>query len=181
MVRSGATAMVTGAGHGIGEAIAHRLGAEDFHVAVVDLDATAASAAATDIRSAGGRATGFGADIASEPDLARVFSEVDDGFPPLKTLVSNAGIALDNPYPSASIAEWRRAIDVNLVGTILGKQLARERMLRSGGGFVVNVCSTAGLGYGPHSNPEYAATKAAIARLTAASGVSLTPSSWNFG
>lgn len=84
-------------------------------------------------------------------------------------LVNNAGggAVLTPCFPSASVERWSASIDLNLRAPMLALDLALPGMQAAGGGAVVNVGSTAGLGFGPHVSPEYSAAKAALIRLTA--------------
>jgi NAD(P)-dependent dehydrogenase (short-subunit alcohol dehydrogenase family) len=148
-------AVVTGAGAGIGRAIAARLAAEGAAVLVVDLDEEVGRAVAEEIG-----ATFAAADVTSEKDVAAIAVDVD-------ILVNNVG-GFDEPvFPDASVAHWSAALDLNLRSAMLGIHFAARAMEKRGGGAIVNVASTAGLGFAPHPSPEYAATKAALMRLTA--------------
>lgn len=100
------------------------------------------------------------ADVTREADVEAITSDVD-------ILVNNAG-GYDEPvFPDAPIAQWTRAMDLNLRSAMLGIHFAVRAMSRRGGGAIVNVASTAGLGFGPHPSPEYSAGKAGLMRLTA--------------
>lgn len=83
-------------------------------------------------------------------------------------LVNNAGGTTAPHFPDAPLEHWSRTIDLNLRGPMLASQLAIPLMARRGGGTIVNVASVAGLGWGAHSSPEYAAAKAGLVRLTSA-------------
>jgi 3-oxoacyl-[acyl-carrier protein] reductase len=82
-------------------------------------------------------------------------------------LVNNAGGVSGPTFPETPPERWSAVLDLNLRATMLGVQLALETM-RGRGGAIVNVSSIAGIGFGPHGAPEYAAAKAAVVRLTAA-------------
>ena len=84
-------------------------------------------------------------------------------------LVNNAGGGGHVPphFPDAEPAQWGATLDLNLRGPMLATQLCLEPMRRAGGGAVVNVASSAGLGLGGHPSPEYAAAKAGLIRFTA--------------
>ena len=82
-------------------------------------------------------------------------------------LVNNAG-GYDTPaFPEASVEQWTRALDLNLRGVMLTTHFAVPAMAARGGGAIVNIASTAGLGFDVHPGPEYAAAKAGVMRLTA--------------
>ncbi|HEV8207135.1 MAG TPA: SDR family oxidoreductase, partial [Acidimicrobiia bacterium] len=89
-------------------------------------------------------------------------------FGGLDILVNNAGIVANPAFPDAEPEEWLRVLDVNLRGPMLGTYYAIPAMRDRGGGAIVNIASLAGVGFGPHPAPDYAATKAGVARFTAA-------------
>ena len=164
----GKVAIVTGAGIGIGRAIAGRLAREGAAVLIVDLEQDAGREAAAAIEDAGGHAAFFKADVAVEADVAAMIGVAERELGGLDVLVNNVG-GFDQPiFPDAPSEHWRRPIDAILLGTMYGIQRALEPMRRRGGGVIVNVASSAGLGFAPYANaPEYAAAKAAVIRLTA--------------
>src|SRR5688572_21497845 len=85
----------------------------------------------------------------------------------LDILVNNAG-GYDEPvFPDAPIAHWSRALDLNLRAVLLAIHAAVPILEARGGGAIVNIASSAGLGFAPYGGPEYAAAKAAVMRLTA--------------
>jgi 3-oxoacyl-[acyl-carrier protein] reductase len=155
----GRVALVTGAGAGIGRAVALALAREGASVVAVDLDEAAAEET---VRLAGGGAT-VRADVTDDDALRAAFTTAG----PLDVLVNNAGGVSGPCFPDAPPERWSAVLDVNLRATMLGVQLALETM-RGRGGAIVNVSSVAGVGYGPHGAPEYAAAKAGVVRLTAA-------------
>jgi NAD(P)-dependent dehydrogenase (short-subunit alcohol dehydrogenase family) len=155
----GRVSLVTGAGAGIGRAVALALAREGASVVAVDLDEAAAEET---VRLAGG-GVAVRADVARDDELRAAFAAAG----PLDVLVNNAGGVWGATFPDAPPERWSAVLDVNLHATMLGIQLALETM-RGRGGAIVNVSSIAGVGYGPHDAPEYAAAKAGVLRLTAA-------------
>ncbi len=116
-----------------------------------------------------GRAAFVRADVAIDGDVRRMISFATKTFGGLDILINNAGCALPWPaYPDAPAKQWSRIIDVYLQGVMFATQLAIGTMRKRGGGAIVNIASGAGVGLTPHPNPEYAAAKAAVVRLTAA-------------
>jgi NAD(P)-dependent dehydrogenase (short-subunit alcohol dehydrogenase family) len=159
MELGGRVALVTGAGVGIGRAVALALAQEGASVVAVDLD----EATAEETGRLAGRGTAFGADVADDDQLRAAFAAAG----PLDVLVNNAGGVTPPFFPEALPERWSAVLDVNLRATMLGIQLALETM-RGRGGAIVNVSSIAGVGTGPHAAPEYAAAKAGVVRLTRA-------------
>jgi len=166
----GRGAIVTGAGAGIGSAVAARLAAGGAAVLVVDRDGDAAREAAARIDRAGGRAVPHVADLG---DSAAAAGLADVGWERLgrvDVLVNNAGGVGDRTFPANDLRQWRAVIELNLVGVMAAIQGALPYMTDAGGGAVVNISSVAALGSRPHGAPEYAAAKAGVVRLTTALG-----------
>lgn len=164
---SGKTALVTGAGSGIGEAIAVRLAREGAAVVVADIDDGGGCYTVRQIERAGGRAAFARADVASESDVERIVAFAEERFGGLDLLVNNAGFAYDEAYPQSPPERWRRVLDVCLLGVMLGSYYGIRAMRKRGGGVIVSISSGAGIGYGAHDIPEYAAAKAGVVRFTA--------------
>jgi NAD(P)-dependent dehydrogenase (short-subunit alcohol dehydrogenase family) len=161
----GKVALVTGAGSGLGRAIAHRFGSEGTAVVVVDIDG---SAAEETVEQMSGTATAVTADVADAADAEEMVRQAEAVFGGLDVLVNNAG-GYDTPvFPEAPVEHWKRTLDVNLLTVMLGIHFALPALERRGGGAIVNVASSAGLGFGPYEGaPEYAVAKAGVMRLTA--------------
>jgi NAD(P)-dependent dehydrogenase (short-subunit alcohol dehydrogenase family) len=167
---AGRVALVTGAAAGTGRTIALRLGGEGAHVVVADVDAEGGASTVDAIEAGGGSATFVRADVSSPDDVeGMVAFAARDGDGP-HVLVNNAGGGghVEPHFPDATLEEWGATVDLNLRGAMLATQLALGPMERAGGGAVVNVASTGGLGLAPHPSPEYAAAKAGLVRFTAA-------------
>jgi NAD(P)-dependent dehydrogenase (short-subunit alcohol dehydrogenase family) len=169
MEPQGRVALVTGAAAGTGRAIALRLGAEDALVVVADIDAEGGQDTVRRIEAQGGRATFVRADVTQDADVGRMVVFADQGRGGPHILVNNAGGGghLDPHFPDATPSEWRAMLALNLTGAMLATQLALAPMRAGGGGVVVNIASTAGLGFGPYQSPEYGAAKAGLIRFTA--------------
>jgi NAD(P)-dependent dehydrogenase (short-subunit alcohol dehydrogenase family) len=162
----GRTAVVTGAGSGIGRAIALALAAQGASVAAVDLDGGRAEETVALIEDKGGRAKAFQGDTSKSDDLDRAVSGAVAEFGPLEIMVNNAGI-LDG-YLNVDETEeslWRRVIDIDLTGVFLGSKRALQEMLPLGRGRIVNMASVAGLN-GTGGGAAYVAAKHGVVGLT---------------
>ncbi len=160
-------ALVTGAGAGIGRAVAVRLAQEGSAVVVADVNEGAGQESARRIEAHAGRAAFVFADVAAEADVRRMVAFAEQRFGGLDVLVNNAGGAPEPYFPEAEPEHWGRTLDVNLRGVMLGIQFG-IRAMRARGGAIINIASMAGIGYEPYDAPEYAAGKAGVVRLTAA-------------
>jgi len=151
----GKVAVVTGGAVGIGRAIAERLASAGAEVVVADI-VDAEWTRTVSVRFVRVDMT----DDAAVTELMACQPQI---------LVNNAGGGpeLRPCFPSASVERWSRSLDLNLRAPMLATQLAPPAMQAAGGGAVVNIGSTAGLGFGPHVSPESSAAKAALIRLTA--------------
>jgi NAD(P)-dependent dehydrogenase (short-subunit alcohol dehydrogenase family) len=158
----GKVAVVTGAGQGIGRAIALRLAHEGAAVLVNDLNQAGAEAVAAEI-SDGGRAIAVAGDVSVEDTWAQIVSTAVTGLGSLDVLVNNAGLIRPTPLGQVSGAEWDLAIAVNARSVLFGIQAVSAVM--PAGGCIVNMSSIAGRG-APTFSPAYAASKSAVISLT---------------
>ncbi|MGI9490386.1 MAG: SDR family NAD(P)-dependent oxidoreductase [Geminicoccaceae bacterium] len=161
------TAIVTGAGSGIGKAIAQRLAAEGAKVLVNDLNEGAAGAAVDLIVQQGGAAIARQGDVSSPADIEKVFEACDQAFGGCTLLVNNAGIVQQSRFTDLTIEDWDRMIAVHLRGTFLGCRRAIGPMLERGDGVIVNIASQLGQ-IGGVELTHYSAAKAGIIGLTKA-------------
>jgi NAD(P)-dependent dehydrogenase (short-subunit alcohol dehydrogenase family) len=160
-------AVVTGAGAGIGRAVARRFAHEGAAVVVADIDEDTGSSAVREIHSEGGRAAFVLVDVVSEADVSKMVAFAEDEFGGLDVLVNNAGGVTEPYFPEGEPEHWERAIDLNLRGVMLGVHFGVRAMQERGGGAIVNVSSMGGIGFRPYDKPEYGAAKAGVVRLTA--------------
>ncbi len=163
--------VVTGGSRGIGAAIARMAATRGFDVAIAHLrNLSAAEEIADEIRKAGGKPLAVQADLAKPEDIKRLFQAVDHEFGRLDGLVNNAGIVgKAGKLADADPAMIRHVVDVNVTGaTLVAREAVRRMSLRFGGrgGAIVNISSTATLSGAPDTYTWYAASKAAIDRLT---------------
>ena len=161
----GKTALVTGAGSGIGEAIALDLGAAGARVVVADLNEAAAGQVAERIRAAGGQAVATGGDVA-DPKAVADLVDLARRNGGLHLLVNNAGIGGEsNPAGEYSLEGWHKVIDVNLHSVFYGLRYGIPAMLEAGGGAIVNMASILG-SVGFAGSGAYVAAKHAVIGLT---------------
>jgi NAD(P)-dependent dehydrogenase (short-subunit alcohol dehydrogenase family) len=165
--------MVTGAGHGIGRAIAERFAAEGASVIVNDLD-PARAAEAVD-RLPGGRGFALAADVSSKPAVDAMFDAALERFGTLDVLVNNAGdIYAARHFLEADEAWWDRVLGVNLKGAFLCSHRAAQVMARQGSGVIINM-SSGGATRAHRGNVAYDASKGGIEAMTRAMALDLAP------
>jgi 3-oxoacyl-[acyl-carrier protein] reductase len=155
-------ALVTGAGRGIGRAIAVRLAREGVQVIVNDVDLHAAEETANQIVGA----TPIRADVADRTDVHRLIHEVITRFGRIDILVNNAGVFSSAPISRMTEAEWDRVIAVNLKSVFLCSQTVFDYMKRQRSGRIVNIASLAAKVGGVFAGANYAASKAGVVCLT---------------
>jgi NAD(P)-dependent dehydrogenase (short-subunit alcohol dehydrogenase family) len=164
----GKVALVTGAGaSGTGRAIARALGERGAAVAVNDLNESGGTETVRLIEAAEGKAAFVRADMTQEDEIRAAIAFAVNTFGGLDILVNNAGGTPRPHFPDAPVEHWSRTLDLNLRGPMVAIQHALPEMRKRGAGAVVNISSVAGIGWKPHSSPEYSAAKAGLARLTA--------------
>ena len=138
----GRTALVTGAGAGIGEACAGELASRGASVVVADIDGEAAERVAQALRDSGGEAAAVTADVRDEGAVDAMVSFAVDAYGGLDAAVNNAGISAERkPAGDLTLAEWRKTLDVNLDGVFLSLRAELRVMTGAGGGAVVNMGS----------------------------------------
>ncbi|MDQ3702324.1 MAG: SDR family oxidoreductase [Chloroflexota bacterium] len=161
----GKTALVTGAGSGIGEAIAVLFAAQGAGVAVVDYDAAGGRRTAQRIVDGGGTAAFIQADVSQAADAERMVTETLERLGALDILCNNAGIGVAAVCHETSEADWDRTMAVDLKGVFLGCKYAIPHMLERGGGVICNTSSVAGQ-VGVLNRAAYCAAKAGVLGLT---------------
>lgn len=165
---------ITGAGRGLGVAMAEHLGSQGAKVALMDRDADALEHALSVLKGKGIVAQSFEVDVADEMSVMRAFDAMEDAMGSLDGLVNNAGIVRDALLVKAregevkermSLSSWQQVIDINLTGVFLCGREAATRMVAAGRqGVIVNISSISRAGNQGQSN--YSAAKAGVAALT---------------
>ena len=167
---SGKTAVVTGAGSGMGKAIALLFAAEGCKVVATDINQQRLDALQTEIKAGGGEATTLLANMAAEEDIERMISTTVSTYGTLDILVNNAGI-MDHFAPVAELDNnmWEKVMNINVTGPMKAMRAAVKIFLTKGSGCIVNIASIGGL-YGARAGAAYTASKHALIGLTKNTG-----------
>ena len=172
---NGKVVLVTGAGRGIGRAIAERFAGAGSAVSANDIDGEAAAATAAAISEQGGNAMAVQADVSDSGQVGAIVDEVMAEHGRIDVLVNNAGIVSPTLHFFEATEEWwRRIIDVNLTGHFLVSHPVARIMARQGGGSIINM-SSGGATRAHRSFTAYDATKGGIEALTRAMALDLGP------
>ena len=164
---SGKVAIVTGAGSGIGKALATRLAADGASVVVADV-ARFDLAAAEIAKATGARTLGLQIDVSSEGDVARLATETVKAFGRIDILVNNAAVFSSiklKPFEQIEVAEWRKVMDVNILGVALCCRACVPHMRKAGGGRIINLASGAPI-KGVPLFLHYISSKGAVIAMT---------------
>jgi NAD(P)-dependent dehydrogenase (short-subunit alcohol dehydrogenase family) len=184
---AGKLAIVTGAGQGIGRAVALRLAAEGADIVIAEINAQSAEQAAAEVRGSGRRALAHIIDLTSVAAIQRMVERVVEEFGKIDILVNNAGLMQTKPLMDVTEAEWDRVVDVNEKATFFCIQAVAAQMIRrvpedvkAAGrsrvcyGKIVNFSSISGRRGRPLA-PAYAASKAAVISLTQSAALAFAP------
>ncbi|MCY3762911.1 MAG: SDR family NAD(P)-dependent oxidoreductase, partial [Gemmatimonadetes bacterium] len=165
---AGKSALITGAGTGIGRQTALRFAREGAAVAAVDIDDGAGSETANMIVETGGRAIFACADVSEAQDCRRMIAEAEEAFGRLDVLFNNAGISHleDGGAVDTDEAVWEQTMNVNLKGVFLGCKYGIPALLRSGGGSVINTASFVALLGAATPQIAYTASKGGVLALS---------------
>lgn len=165
---NGSTAIVTGAGSGIGQGIAERFGAAGARVVFADLDGSSAQAAVDRLANDGSaQAIAVECDVADSASVAAMFDRAEEAFGAVDCIVNNAGIYYLRPFLEISVEDWDRIFTVNVRGLFLCMQQAIARMIRSRTkGSIINISSVNSRRALIFDNIHYSATKAAVNGIT---------------
>jgi 3-oxoacyl-[acyl-carrier protein] reductase len=172
---SNKTAIVTGAGQGIGKAIAEALAKSGAAVALNDLNPDRVDTLTNDLKAQGAQAVGFQGDISNRFQASALIERARDAFGQIHFMVNAAGIFKADPLQKIDEWDFRRQIEINVIGTFFCVQLMSRVMADEGGGVIINIASTAG-----HPNPieqgaAYVSGKSGIIGLTKQAARELAP------
>jgi 3-oxoacyl-[acyl-carrier protein] reductase len=167
------TIVITGAGRGIGRALALRFAGQGAHIALLDLNAADLAAATQQCTELGVRAKAYTVDVSREAEVTAALDAVVRDFGSLDVIINNAGIVKDallikvkdgEVVGKMSLEQWRAVIDVNLTGVFLCAREAAERMIKlAKGGVIINISSISRHGNAGQSN--YSAAKSGVASM----------------
>jgi acetoin reductase-like protein len=168
-------ALITGAGQGIGRAIALRLARAGYAVAVADINPNALAAVSGEIAAAGGRALPVQGDLSQVAEVRRVVAQAAQGLGGLDVLVNNAGRLFIQAFMDVGETEWDATLNLNLKAAFFAIQAAAQIMIAARTpGRVVNVASISGRSGRP-DQAAYAASKAGVISLTRSAALALAP------
>lgn len=170
----GKGAIVTGAGSGIGRAVALRLGQNGVAVGIVDLDASRAEASRREIEKSGGKAIALCADVADPVGVANTVARAREAFGSIDYLVNIGGFHERVPVQEITDGRWQRMINVHLSGTFYFCRAVLPEMIARRFGRIVNMSSLHAFGKVPFA-AHYSAAKAGIAGLTKALATEVAP------
>ena len=163
----GKVAIVTGAGAGIGKVLARRLAADGAAVVISDL-ARYDVAAAEIAKATGARTLGLQVDVSNEKDVERMAAEAIKAFGRIDVLVNNAAVFSTlklKPFEEITVAEWRKVMDVNIMGVALCCRACVPHLRKSGAGRIINLASGAPIKGVPHFL-HYISSKGAVIAMT---------------
>ena len=175
----GKAAIVTGGARGIGLEITKALSREGAKVAICDVNAEGAKAAASSVtEQEGARAIGVAVNVADPASVKQMIEAVLKEFGRIDILVNNAGVGGNTPFLDTTLEEWNRIIGINLTGAFLVAQAVSREMAKSGGGKIVNIVSLSGQ-RGGNGRAAYGSAKAGLELLTKVMAVELAPHNIN--
>jgi NADP-dependent 3-hydroxy acid dehydrogenase YdfG len=160
--QSASVALITGAGSGLGEAMARRFAREGWSVVVADIDSHRAESVA---HSLGSSALPAVIDVTKPGDWERMRAMVKERFGHLDVLINNAGVAVGGSLEETSIEDWRWVIDIDLMGVVIGCKTFAPMMRGQGSGHIINVASYAGFAGAPNIN-AYGTAKAGVIAMS---------------
>jgi NADP-dependent 3-hydroxy acid dehydrogenase YdfG len=159
------TVLITGAGSGLGRAMAHNYARRGCRVGIADRDLERAESVRAEIEAAGGRAMALHVDITEDAAWDTLRDQVLGVWQELDVLVNNAGVASGGATLEASIEDWRWMLEVNLLGVVRGCKTFAPSMLARGAGQIINIASFAALAGAPGLS-SYGVAKGGVVTLS---------------
>jgi 3-oxoacyl-[acyl-carrier protein] reductase len=158
--------LITGAGRGIGKAIALAFAQAGARVAVNDINPDSCVKTADEITASGGQAVACHADVANKLAVQAMLIDLEDRWGRVDILINNAGVEPHKPIAQLDEWDWNRTIDVNLKGAFICSQSVGRMMQKQGGGVIVNIASIAGRAAGLRDRSAYVASKTGLIGFT---------------
>jgi NAD(P)-dependent dehydrogenase (short-subunit alcohol dehydrogenase family) len=168
-------AFVTGAGSGIGRAIAHHLARRGVRVLVTDVDEQRATTVAAEIDAAGGVARSQRCDVAQSADFVAARDRCLAEWARVDVVVNNVGVLVAGRPELIPVDEWQRVLDLNVLGTVRSNEVFLPLLMEQGHGHIVNTASASGIINYAYDRTPYAASKAAVVMLSEALFMYLLP------
>ena len=162
---TGKVAIVTGAGQGIGRAIALGLAKDGADIVIIDINLELARKVAEEIKVTGRRALAIKADVSNSAKVSQMVKETLDTFKKIDILVNNAGIDVVVPAEEMTEEQWDAQMNTNLKGPFLCSQAVGRQMIKQKQGKIINIASLSAH-YGSHGQVAYCASKAGVLLLT---------------
>ena len=160
-------ALITGSSKGIGKATALLFAKEGAKIVVNYFSSEKEAFAVVDeIKKIGSDAIAIKCDVSKETDVKKMVQKIIDKFGKIDILVNNAGIVFDVPFFDRSVEQWKKTLDVNLLGTFLCSKYVSQQMLKTNGGKIINISSTNGINSFSPAAMDYDSSKAGIIILT---------------
>jgi len=164
--------IITGAGKGIGNALAIAYAHEGATIILMDIDLEALEETQGEIKKAGNKSIYYEVDLTKVTEVEKIFKRIRDTFKKINILINNAGIGITKPIFEMLVEDWDEVINTNLRGTFVCSIESARIMKENGGGSIVNIASTRALMSEPDTIP-YSASKGGILSLTHSLAVSL--------
>jgi NAD(P)-dependent dehydrogenase (short-subunit alcohol dehydrogenase family) len=168
-------AVITGAGSGIGRAIATSLATRGAHVVAVDIDADRLTAASDELAALGVGVLPRNVDITHVDVFDEILDKTLERFGRVDVVVNNVGVLTNGLPQDIPISEWQRILDINLMSLVRSNATFLPVLLEQGSGHIVNTASFAGLFTYAYDRLPYAATKAAIVQISEGLAIYLRP------
>jgi NAD(P)-dependent dehydrogenase (short-subunit alcohol dehydrogenase family) len=156
---------ITGAGSGLGKALALRFARAGWRIAVTDLEPAGAEQTLREVQDAGGSGFAQVCNVSSEESFGAVVERLRREWSGVDVLINNAGVATKGTVAEASLEQWRWVLDINLLGCVRGARAVIPLLSGQGSGHIVNIASFAGIA-NPPAMASYNAAKAAVISLS---------------